>query len=173
MTKLFIHTLRGPRARLATLFLLLVALWYFRAILYTASTLLLLPFGWSRGSSEFIISQGTDGFDLSFANYGILDASAGMNYIDRVPPVLHHILLGSVPLNNTWKEARQSCLDFHPGWEAHLWTDEDAEQFVTEKFPDFKGTWDGYRFLIQKVDALRYLVLYEYGGKHLPASYSS
>ncbi|CAK7240406.1 MAG: hypothetical protein STHCBS139747_001845 [Sporothrix thermara] len=77
---------------------------------------------------------------------------------------MHHVVLGSRPALPAWSESRQTCLDFHQGWETHYWTDETASAFVADKFPELKATWDSYPFLIQKVDALRYMVLYEYGG---------
>jgi hypothetical protein len=46
-----------------------------------------------------------------------------------------------------------------------LWTDENAGAFIAEKFPSFKPIWDGYRFPIERIDALRYLLLYEFGGE--------
>lgn len=148
------------------LVLLAPLVWYFRPVLYTAWTLLLLPIRWSRDSSDFVISRTADNFDVTFADYGTLDTSAGPDHDDRVPPVLHHIMLGPASARDTWSYARRSCIDLHPGWEARMWTDEKAENFVAEKFPDFKETWDSYQLQIQKVDALRYLALYEYGGKH-------
>lgn len=161
------HLPRVPRAYPIILVVLVAPLvWYFRHVLYTAWTLLLLPIGWSRGSSDFVISRAADGFDVTFADYGILDTSAGPDHSDRVPPVLHHIMLGPASARDTWTDARRSCIDLHPGWEARMWTDENAEKLVAEKFPGFKETWDSYGLQIQKVDALRYLVLYEYGGKH-------
>lgn len=164
------HMPRAARVLLVLLVLLAPLVWYFRDILYTAWTLLLLPFGWSRNSSDFIISRAADGFDVTFSDYDVHDTSAGPEHPDLVPPVLHHIMLGDASARDTWTDARRSCVELHPGWEARMWTDEEAEKLVAEKFPGFKETWDSYELQIQKVDALRYLVLYEYGGKHIPLS---
>jgi mannosyltransferase OCH1-like enzyme len=45
-----------------------------------------------------------------------------------------------------------------------LWTDENAENFVAQNFPDQLPLWKGYRYPVERVDALRYMVLYYYGG---------
>ena len=135
-----------------------------RHLLYTAWTLAYLPFAWSHGESTFVLSQGRDNFDITFADYNASQTSAGPSYPDRVPAIMHHVVLGSRPALPAWSESRQTCLDFHQGWETHYWTDETASAFVADKFPELKATWDSYPFLIQKVDALRYMVLYEYGG---------
>ncbi|CAK7272411.1 hypothetical protein SEPCBS119000_005109 [Sporothrix epigloea] len=135
-----------------------------RHVLYTAWTLAYLPLVWSHDASSFVLSQDADHFDITFADYNISQAAAGPEYTDRVPAVMHHVVLGSRPPLPAWTETRQSCLDFHKGWETHYWTDETAAAFVADKFPHLKATWDSYPYLIQKVDALRYMVLYEYGG---------
>lgn len=135
-----------------------------RHVLYTAWTLAYLPLAWSHNASSFIISQDLDNFDITFADYNTSQATAGPEYADRVPAVMHHVVLGSRPALPAWMETRQSCLNFHEGWETHYWTDEAAAAFVADKFPHIKAVWDSYPFLIQKVDALRYMVLYEYGG---------
>jgi len=142
-----------------------ILLWHFRAVVYTSCTLLFLPFIWSQGSSDFHISTERDHFDLSFNNYSKFQATAGPDYVDHVPDILHHISLGTAPPCMAYQRNRQSCLDLHPGWETHLWTDENAGAFVAEKFPELKAMWDSYRYAVQKAEALKYLVLYEYGGR--------
>lgn len=161
------HLFRSRRLLVvAALLLFLGLLWHFRNILFLGWTLVSLPLNWSRDSSQFIISQEADGFDVTFANYSENQLLAGDGLHDRVPPMLHHIMLGSpVNLDPSWNDCRQACLDQHPGWESILWTDELADKLLSEKFPDFKPTWDSYPLPIERVDALRYLVLYEYGGE--------
>ncbi|KAK4073361.1 hypothetical protein Purlil1_13031 [Purpureocillium lilacinum] len=118
-----------------------------------------------RGSSDFHISTERDRFDLSFNNYSKFQATAGPDYVDHVPDILHHISLGTAPQCMAYQRNRQSCLDLHPGWETHLWTDENAGAFVAEKFPELEAMWDSYRYAVQKAEALKYLVLYEYGAQ--------
>ncbi|KAH8898917.1 hypothetical protein GQ53DRAFT_777441 [Thozetella sp. PMI_491] len=142
----------------------LLALWSYRDVIHTAWTLAALPIFWSRGASQFVISQRADDFDVTFSNYSASQDHAGAPYSDLVPPVLHHISLGDGPMRPSWQDARQACIDWHPGWETNLWTNENARDFVAERFPEMLATWDGYRFLVEKIDALRYMVLYEYGG---------
>lgn len=50
------------------------------------------------------------------------------------------------------------------GAECRLWTDDAARDFIASKYEWFLATYDGYRHKIQRVDALRYFLLYEYGG---------
>lgn len=173
MLKLFsIRRTRSFHSWLAFIVVVLVVIfsfWSLRQILYAAWTLASLLFTWDQGSSDFIISESADAFDITFESYSLRQTTAATGYEDRIPSVLHHIVLGHADtVTEKWDVARQSCLDLHPGWETHLWTDETADSFVAEKFPDLKQMWDGYPFQIQRVDALRHMVLYEYGGEYVP-----
>jgi inositol phosphorylceramide mannosyltransferase catalytic subunit len=47
----------------------------------------------------------------------------------------------------------------------YLWDDNDSSEFVEESFPQLKGMWDNYRYPVQRVDALRYMLLYKFGGE--------
>jgi mannosyltransferase OCH1-like enzyme len=146
------------------LLLVLFSLIYFRIFLRLTLVTVALPITWFS-SSDFFISQERDDFDVTFANYSVDQHSSQPMYPDLIPPVLHQILLGSGGPKPKWFEARSNCLKYHPGWDAHIWTDENAGTFVAEKFPHLKEMWESYRYPIQKIDALRYMVLHEYGGR--------
>jgi mannosyltransferase OCH1-like enzyme len=55
----------------------------------------------------------------------------------------------------------------HPGWEYRLWTDAENRKFIKCFFPDFLVRYDSYPFHIQRVDAVRYFVLYSFGGLYV------
>lgn len=149
---------------ISILLILLFTLIYFRALLHLTLVTAALPVTW-LSSSDFFISQERDRFDVTFANYSVDQQSSQPEYPDLVPPVLHQISLGSGGPKPEWLAARKNCLKHHVGWDAHSWTDDNAGAFVAEKFPQLKEMWEGYRYPIQKVDALRYMVLHEYGGR--------
>ncbi|KAH3791253.1 hypothetical protein DPMN_144736 [Dreissena polymorpha] len=52
-------------------------------------------------------------------------------------------------------------MDHNPTWEYFQWTD---EKLIKERHPNLLKTWDSYRDNINRADALRYIVLYEFGG---------
>jgi mannosyltransferase OCH1-like enzyme len=60
-------------------------------------------------------------------------------------------------LAETWREK-------HPGWGYKLWTDGMNRTFIAENYPDFLNTYDNYPHNIQRVDAVRYYILYHMGG---------
>jgi hypothetical protein len=147
--------------------LVLLGLWCAGSLLSDAWTLASLPLIWTRHAEAFYISAEHDDFDLTFANYSIHQTSAAP-LPDRVPPILHHISLGAgAATHSKWAEVRQSCVDIHPGWEAHLWTDDTADAFVAKHFPELREMWLSYRYPIQRIDALRYMALYHYGGMYI------
>ena len=153
--------------RLRKLYLFLAALvlitYAFRDTLYKTWTIATLGLGWRSHSSTFRLSETDDNFDVTFQNY-TRDQLSSAPYPDLVPPILHHIALGRPDWESTWGVAVQSCLDIHPGWESHIWTTESATALVAEKFPHLQEMWDGYKYPIERVDALRYMILHEYGG---------
>jgi len=48
-----------------------------------------------------------------------------------------------------------------------LWTDELSRQFIAKEYPWFLQTFDSYPYPIQRADAIRYFVLYHYGGVYM------
>jgi inositol phosphorylceramide mannosyltransferase catalytic subunit len=153
------------RLLVVTFAILFFALYHIRSALHNVYAIISMPLTWRQGESSFLISSSEpDVFDLSFASYNSTQDSYMPEFPDLVPPVLHHIALGSTPSKSEWVDARDACLAFHPGWQAHLWTDENAPVFVRENFPELWDIWQGYKYPIQRIDALRYMVLYYYGG---------
>lgn len=51
--------------------------------------------------------------------------------------------------------------------EYKLWTDASAREFIAEHYPWFLDTFDGYTYPIQRADAIRYFVLYHFGGIYI------
>ncbi|RAK94975.1 glycosyltransferase family 32 protein [Aspergillus ibericus CBS 121593] len=126
--------------------------------------LLRLPFVWKASSAAAIITPEHDGFDLSFAAYNRTYSTADAGLPTLIPARLHHVHLGPEPLRQEWQAARDACLAQHPNWEAFLWDDRNASHFVQNHYPHLLPTWESYPHLVQRVDALRYMILHTYGG---------
>ncbi|KAI3639657.1 hypothetical protein MIR68_002351 [Amoeboaphelidium protococcarum] len=74
----------------------------------------------------------------------------------------------SLPLH--WEQARQSCESMYQplGYEVKLWTDDELDRFMLLNYPDaYHGLFQTYRYQIQRIDAVRYFLLYHYGGIYL------
>ncbi|KAM4064957.1 glycosyltransferase sugar-binding containing DXD motif domain-containing protein [Hirsutella rhossiliensis] len=161
----FASTSRSRIVTGATILTLVAIGWLFRHLIYTSWTLASLGVYWSSTADEFVLSKTHDHFDITFADYDENQLSA-TPYDDLVPPILHHIVFGKH--GSRWRDesedAMRSCLDRHPGWQSHIWSEENASKFVAEKFPELREMWENYPYQIQRIDSLRYMVLYEYGG---------
>ena len=48
-----------------------------------------------------------------------------------------------------------------------LWTDAGSRDFIAQNYPWFLNTFDHYPYNIQRADAIRYFVLYHYGGIYM------
>ncbi|MBW1868960.1 MAG: hypothetical protein JRI73_06610 [Deltaproteobacteria bacterium] len=79
-------------------------------------------------------------------------------------------------IHQTWKERSvpQSLRSFvdswkrhHPSWEYRLWDDSDNRQFIADSHPWFLRSYDNYSLDIQRADAVRYFILYTYGGLYV------
>lgn len=86
-----------------------------------------------------------------------------------IPKILHQTWRNET-IPAVWRDAQQSCLDLHSeedGWEYMLWTDEKMETFMQKEYEWFMDTFDAYPYGIMRADAIRYFVLYHYGGVYL------
>ncbi|AOM80174.1 glycosyltransferase family 32 protein [Pedobacter steynii] len=76
-------------------------------------------------------------------------------------------------IHQTWKNAAipeefaasvNSWKNLHPDWKYSLWTDDMNVGFLESYFPDFLDIYRSYPSHIQRVDAVRYFILYQFGG---------
>lgn len=81
----------------------------------------------------------------------------------RIPKIIHQ----------TWKNTQipdhyvdwiRTWVEKHPDWTYMFWTDDSARNLIAEKFPNILPAYDGYLENIRRADAMRYAILYEYGG---------
>jgi len=73
----------------------------------------------------------------------------------------------------TWKDSNIpekyhndiiSLKNINPDYKFILFSDEDMEKFVSEKYPEYLDTFNKLPVKIQKIDFFRYLAIYHYGG---------
>jgi mannosyltransferase OCH1-like enzyme len=62
------------------------------------------------------------------------------------------------------KPLRQTCLDANPDWEFHLWNEHECLRLVEEHVPSFLKTYKAYRHTVCRVDAMKYVLAYLFGG---------
>lgn len=59
------------------------------------------------------------------------------------------------------------CLEMNNDFSLMMWDEKMADSFMKERFPDFYKMYLSYPHPIQRVDAVRYFILYEYGGLYM------
>ena len=63
-----------------------------------------------------------------------------------------------------WQISQTQWKKLHPDWEYKLWTDKQINQYIKDKHPQFLEIWNSFPHYIQKVDAIRYFILKDFGG---------
>ncbi len=90
--------------------------------------------------------------------------------VQKIPHILHQ----------TWKTAdipgdlsefRQSWLRHHPDWATYFWTDFDNHEFIRKYYSWFLPVYEAYPEAIMRADAVRYFILYHYGGVYADLDY--
>ncbi|KAH9951652.1 hypothetical protein B0H21DRAFT_716901 [Amylocystis lapponica] len=86
--------------------------------------------------------------------------------VERIPRIIHQTWkTDTIP--SKWAEISQQCRDMMPDYEYMLWTDASSRDFIAEYYPWFLHTFDNYPYPIQRADAIRYFILYHYGGVYM------
>ncbi|KAK3358518.1 glycosyltransferase family 32 protein [Lasiosphaeria ovina] len=89
-----------------------------------------------------------------------------------VPKIIHQIFHNwKDPKNETlpadWEASRRTCSDKNPNFEYHLWTEPLSLEFIATNYEWFLPTYKGYRYPVQRVDALKYFLLLHFGGIYI------
>ncbi|KII95069.1 glycosyltransferase family 32 protein [Plicaturopsis crispa FD-325 SS-3] len=86
--------------------------------------------------------------------------------VERIPRILHQTWK-SETLPVRWRNISQECRDMMPDYEYMLWTDASSREFIAQNYPWYLDNFDAYTYPIQRADAIRYFVLYHYGGIYI------
>jgi hypothetical protein len=81
----------------------------------------------------------------------------------KIPQIIHQIWIGNRPISSKLQEYQKTWREQHPDWEYKMWTNEEVKNytFVNE---ELKFLFDQALTLGERVDVLRYDILYQYGG---------
>lgn len=86
----------------------------------------------------------------------------------KIPKIIHQTWkTKEIPQKIYPQEWHESWKKLHPDWEYRLWTDEENNDFIKTHFSWFYPTYKGYDKEIKRVDAVRYFLLYKYGGLYV------
>jgi mannosyltransferase OCH1-like enzyme len=82
---------------------------------------------------------------------------------EPIPRLLHQTWK-TTAIPEEWAAYRDSWLRHHASWRHRLWTDDDLDRLVAERYPWFLPTYRAFPRKIQRVDAGKYLILHACGG---------
>jgi len=85
------------------------------------------------------------------------------NSVVGIPKIIHQTWK-TCDVPEKWKQSPIAWKCHHPGWSYKLWTDADNRELISTKYSWFLPIYDCYKYPIQRADAVRYFILYEYGG---------
>ena len=85
-----------------------------------------------------------------------------------IPRVIHQTWkTENIPYDIYRKKWVDSWRKFHPDWEYNLWTNKDNKVFIQKNYPWFLKIYEDYSKDIFRADAVRYFILYHYGGLYV------
>jgi mannosyltransferase OCH1-like enzyme len=87
-----------------------------------------------------------------------------------IPKIIHQIWVGD-PLPNVLKELGDTWKKYHREWEYRVWNENDILSFIIEYFPEYVDLYHSLHYNIQRLDAIRYLILYQIGGMYVDFDY--
>jgi mannosyltransferase OCH1-like enzyme len=79
-------------------------------------------------------------------------------------PKIIHLTYKDHNIPASWKSTIPAWKKYNPDWEIRFWTDDDNRKLIETKYKWFLHTYDSYEYGIQRADAIRYFILYTYGG---------
>jgi len=82
----------------------------------------------------------------------------------RFPRIIHQTWKRNYDLPEEWKDTPESWKRNNPGFKYMFWTDDDNLKLIKTDFPWFLEKYNSYPYPIQRADAIRYFILYKYGG---------
>ena len=85
-----------------------------------------------------------------------------------IPKIIHQIYFNlhnkeieEIPL---FKKSSDKVQELHPDYKYILWTEEACDNLVKEKLPNYYDFYKSMRYDIQRIDYMRFVILYIYGG---------
>ena len=83
----------------------------------------------------------------------------------EIPRILHQIYFGGFEAASpAYREYAQTWRLHHPHWDHQFWDAKRCRDLIETHYGWFLSTYDAYAHRIQRVDAVRYFVLYHHGG---------
>lgn len=93
----------------------------------------------------------------------------------KIPKIIHQVYDSregsTIPdqlleVSKTWKRN-------HSQWKYHFWDHNAIKAFLEEHYPGYMAPYFHLKYLLQRWDSIRYLIVYHYGGIYVDMNYES
>lgn len=83
-----------------------------------------------------------------------------------IPKIIHQIWLNETDLifPEHWKISPKQWKNFHSDYIYILWENNTALEFIENEYPEYINKYKSLKYPIQRVDMLKYCLMYKYGG---------
>ena len=86
--------------------------------------------------------------------------------MNNYPKIIHQIWLSdkNLPPPDKWKESQEKWKETYSEYEYMLWTNENTKELISKNYSQFEETFYKFKYLIQRVDFLKFILMHHYGG---------
>ncbi|MDR2057980.1 MAG: glycosyl transferase [Dysgonamonadaceae bacterium] len=106
-----------------------------------------------------------------FLKNKLLNLTEDMASFMKIPRIIHQIYEDLAGPPEQLQRIAKSWKKNHPEWEYKFWNKHSIEKFLNTEFPEFVSYYQNFPFNVQRWDAIRYLILYKYGGVYADMDY--
>ncbi|MGI9357877.1 MAG: glycosyltransferase family 32 protein [Paracoccaceae bacterium] len=85
----------------------------------------------------------------------------------KIPKLIHQSHVSEDAINEESRKNVSRLKELNPDWEWVFWSDEDNRKLIADHYSWFLPYYDGYKYPIQRADAVRYFYMHRYGGIYL------
>lgn len=94
---------------------------------------------------------------------------------NQIPRIIHFISFKNIYQSSEGTDdipllgsrAPQLCQQYNPDYDIRIWNATNALEFLTAEYEWFLPIYNNYRYPIQRIDALKYFLLWHYGGVYM------
>ncbi|KAI5361218.1 Putative glycosyltransferase, DXD sugar-binding, nucleotide-diphospho-sugar transferase [Septoria linicola] len=116
-----------------------------------------------------------DDFSLDYTNYNYNSYPASPSPEHDTPPIIRFIFFENLYethldrrlIPSTGSKAPEICHNHNPDITITTWNATAARELLETHYPWFIATYDSYPYPIQRVDTIKYFVLYHFGGIYM------
>ncbi|CAF1301953.1 unnamed protein product [Rotaria sordida] len=88
----------------------------------------------------------------------------------KIPRYIHQIWISSInheEMYDRFRIAANSCIELHLNYNYTLWTHEKIKSWLTIYYSWFLPIYENYRYDMQRIDAVKYVLLFHFGGIYI------